>query len=78
MAADEYGEVGIFFGEHMPRGWLWPAIVVLLGVLAAAIVVMVLVSNAHFDPSPTTVPTTTPGTCEPFCTGGSLAPAQPH
>ncbi len=76
--AGDYGEYGMFFGEHMPPGWLGPALVFLGILLSIALLVMLLVSGAHFDNDPTTVPVTTPGSCQPFCTTTTADPAQPY
>ncbi|MFI5777905.1 hypothetical protein [Nocardia sp. NPDC051570] len=74
----DYNEYGRFFTEHMPPGWLGPALVVLGILLTIAVLVMLLISGAHFHDDPTTVPPTTPGTCQPFCTQTTSAPARPY
>ncbi|WP_378733730.1 hypothetical protein [Nocardia brasiliensis] len=69
----EIGHVGHVVVEHR-TSWLRPTLFFFGLVILAAVIVMVLVSNADFDTGPAKV-TPTPGSCEPFCTAPPAPPA---
>ena len=62
----EFDEVQIEMGEFMPAGWLGPMLVMFGLVVFASLLVLLLVSGAHFADEKSPV-LTTPGTCAPFC-----------
>lgn len=70
----EAGHIGHVVVEHKPRGLLLPAFIAFGLLILAGIAVLVLVSTADFDNGPNRVPTS-PGACEPFCTGTPPPPA---
>ncbi|MQY19873.1 hypothetical protein [Nocardia macrotermitis] len=53
-------------GEHMPGGFVGPLLVVFGLIIALAVLVLLLVSGAHFGDQQSSI-LTTPGTCAPFC-----------
>ncbi|MEU8898547.1 hypothetical protein [Nocardia sp. NPDC048505] len=53
--------------------WLMMVLTVVGLMVAAAVIVLVLVSNADFDTGPTKAPPP-PGTCAPFCTEPAAPP----
>jgi|GEM_PF-7037437 hypothetical protein len=69
----DFSEIQIELGDHMPAGWLGPMFVAFGMGVFVALMVLLLVSGAHFadENSPAL---TKPGTCAPFC-GAVPAPA---
>lgn len=61
-----FSELQTELGEFMPAGWLGPMLVVFGLGLFVALLVLLLVSGAHFADQKSPV-LTTPGTCAPFC-----------
>jgi hypothetical protein len=62
------------FSRHRQPRWGWIMIILVL-IVFFAIMVMVLVSTGDFGHgSSTPVPSTTPGSCQPFCTAITPAP----
>ncbi len=59
--------------ERSTPSWLTSIFGVSLLIVAAAVIVLLLVSNADFDTGPPKAPPAS-GSCEPFCT---LAPQAP-
>ncbi|QIS06000.1 hypothetical protein F5X71_30120 [Nocardia brasiliensis] len=70
----EGGHVGHVVTERR-SSWLRPTLLIFGFVIVAAILVMVVVSNADFDTGPTKV-TPPPGPCAPFCTAPAAPPGQ--
>jgi hypothetical protein len=70
----EIGHIGHIVVEQR-SSWLRPALFFFGLVIALAVIVMVVVSNADFDTGPAKV-TPTQGSCEPFCTAPAAPPAQ--
>ncbi|WP_067893133.1 hypothetical protein [Nocardia vaccinii] len=68
----EFVEIQDELGEHMPGGFIGPLLVVFGLVVAVALLVLLLVSGAHFDDQQSSV-LTTPGTCAPFCAADPTA-----
>ncbi len=68
----EFLDIQDEFAEHMPGGFLGPAVIVFGLVVAVALLVLLLVSGAHFDDQRSSV-LTTPGICAPFCAADPTA-----
>ncbi len=70
-------EIQVELGEYMPGDFIGPLLIVAGLVVALALLVLLLVSGAHFTEQRSSV-LTTPGTCAPFCgvnpTGTPAAP----
>ncbi|MBF6174496.1 hypothetical protein [Nocardia blacklockiae] len=62
--------------HYLPHGWVFPAALIFGLVVVVAVVVLLIVSDSDFDDQHSP-PTTTHGTCAPFCTATGV-PAQPH
>ncbi|GAB2642816.1 hypothetical protein [Nocardia goodfellowii] len=56
--------------------WVMMLLAVVGFIVAGAVIVLVLVSNADFDTGPTKAPPP-PGNCAPFCTGPAEPPPPP-
>lgn len=69
----ETAHVGHVVTERSAPSWLMLILGVFGLVVAAAVIVLVLVSNADFDTGPPKAPPAS-GTCEPFCTVPPPAP----
>ncbi|MFI6040546.1 hypothetical protein ACIA8C_02865 [Nocardia sp. NPDC051321] len=69
----EIGHIGHTIFETR-SSWLRPALLFFGLIIAAAVIAMVVVSNADFDTGPAKV-TPTHGSCEPFCTAPPAPPA---
>ncbi|WP_067667695.1 hypothetical protein [Nocardia miyunensis] len=72
----EFVEIQDELGEHMPGGFIGPLLIAFCLVIAAALVVLLLVSGAHFNDQQSSV-LTTPGTCAPFCAADPTATPSP-
>jgi Trk-type K+ transport system membrane component len=62
------------FSRHRQPRWGW-IVLLLLAVVLFALMVLVLVSTGDFGDGSTTPVPSTPGSCQPFCTGSSGAPS---
>ncbi|WP_054816354.1 hypothetical protein [Nocardia arizonensis] len=69
----ETAHIGHIVTERSATGWLMLILGVLGAVVAVALIVMLLVSNADFDTGPPKQPPAS-GSCEPFC---GAVPPQP-
>lgn len=70
----ETAHIGHIVTEHSAPNWMMLILGVLGTVVAIAIVVLVLVSNADFDTGEPKAPPAS-GTCEPFCAAADPQPA---
>lgn len=62
----DFNEMQNDLGDFMPAGRLGPMVVMFGLLLFVALLVLLLVSGAHFTDEKSPV-LTTPGTCAPFC-----------
>ncbi|MBH0775887.1 hypothetical protein [Nocardia bovistercoris] len=69
----ETAHVGIIVSERSAPDWMMVISVVFGAVIAVALIVLLLVSNADFDTGPPKAPPPS-GTCEPFCGAAQPAP----